>query len=63
MLPSKIIEQLATECGMDLSLRKKAILLYQFLANDELPTFGEKSEGPIFTGKRGRKLKINNLVW
>lgn len=35
-----------------------------FLKNDELPTFGEKSERkPVFTGKRGKKIKgkLNNL--
>ena len=35
-----------------------------FLANDKLPTFGEKSERkPKFTGKRGKKIKgkLNNL--
>jgi putative transposase len=59
------IEQLATECGMDFITQEESYTsISNFLANDELPTFGEKSERkPIFTGKRGKKIKgkLNNL--
>lgn len=59
------IEQLATQYGINfISQEESYTSKSNFLGNDKLPTFGEKSERkPIFTGKRGskRKGKLNNL--
>ena len=59
------IEQLAIQYGITFIEQEESYTSKSnFLANDELPTFGEKSERkPIFTGKRGKKIKgkLNNL--
>ena len=59
------IEQLATQYGITFIEQEESYTSKSnFLANDELPTFGEKSERKsIFTGKRGKKIKgkLNNL--
>ena len=59
------IEQLATQYGIRFITQEESYTSQSnFLANDELPTFGEKSERkPRFTGKRGKKIKgkLNNL--
>ena len=59
------IEQLANQYGIVFITQEESYTSKSnFLANDELPTFGEKSERkPIFTGKRGKKIKgrLNNL--
>lgn len=59
------IEQLAIQYGINFVTQEESYTsLSNFLGNDELPTFGEKSERkPIFTGKRGKKIKrkLNNL--
>lgn len=59
------IEQLAIQCGIRFITQEESYTSKSnFLANDELPTFGEKSERkPRFTGKRGKKIKgkLNNL--
>ena len=59
------IEQLASRYGIVFMTQEESYTSKSnFLANDELPTFGEKSERkPIFTGKRGKKIKgkLNNL--
>ncbi len=59
------IEQLATQYGITFIEQEESYTSKSnFLANDELPTFGEKSDRkPIFTGKRGKKIKgkLNNL--
>ena len=59
------IEQLAIQFGITFIEQEESYTSKSnFLGNDELPTFGEKSERkPVFTGKRGRKIKgkLNNL--
>ena len=59
------IEQLANQYGILFITQEESYTSKSnFLGNDELPTFGEKSERkPIFTGKRGKKIKgkLNNL--
>ncbi len=59
------IEQLALQYGIVFITQEESYTSKSnFLGNDELPTFGEKSERkPIFTGKRGKKIKgqLNNL--
>lgn len=59
------IEQLANQYGIQFITQEESYTSKSnFLANDELPTFGEKSERkPTFTGKRGKKIKgkLNNL--
>ncbi len=59
------IEQLAVQNGINfLETEESYSSKSNFLANDELPTFGEKSERKHrFTGKRGKKIKgkLNNL--
>lgn len=59
------IEQLAVQNGINfLETEESYTSKSNFLANDELPTFGEKSERKHrFTGKRGKKIKgkLNNL--
>lgn len=59
------IEQLANQYGITFITQEESYTSQSnFLNNDELPTFGEKSERkPRFTGKRGRKIKgkLNNL--
>jgi putative transposase len=59
------IEQLATQYGITFIEQEESYTSKSnFLGNDELPTFGEKSERkPKFTGKRGKKIKgkLNNL--
>ncbi|MGL5943191.1 MAG: RNA-guided endonuclease InsQ/TnpB family protein [Waterburya sp.] len=59
------IEQLAIQYGIEfITTEESYTSKSNFLANDELPTFGEKSERkPRFTGKRGKKIKgkLNNL--
>ena len=59
------IEQLALQHGIVFITQEESYTSKSnFLANDELPTFGEKSvRKPIFTGKRDKKIrgKLNNL--
>ena len=59
------IEQLAIQHGIKFIEQEESYTSKSnFLRNDELPTFGEKSERKhIFTGKRGKKIKgkLNNL--
>lgn len=59
------IEQLATQHGILFVEQKESYTSKSnFLGNDELPTFGEKSDRKHkFTGKRGKKIKgkLNNL--
>lgn len=59
------IEQLAIVHGIKfITTEESYTSKSNFLSNDELPTFGEKSERKhIFTGKRGQKIKgkLNNL--
>ncbi len=59
------IEQLAIQHGIEfIATEESYTSKSNFLANDELPTFGEKSERKHrFTGKRGKKIKgkLNNL--
>jgi IS605 OrfB family transposase len=59
------IEQLANLYGIVFITQEESYTSKSnFLANDELPTFGAKSKRkPIFTGKRGKKIKgkLNNL--
>ena len=59
------IEQLATSYGIKFIEQEESYTSKSnFLGDDELPTFGEKSERRHrFTGKRGRKIKgkLNNL--
>lgn len=59
------IEQLANQYGIVFITQEESYTSKSnFFGNDVLPTFGEKSERkPIFTGKRGRKIKgkLNNL--
>ena len=59
------IEQLAIQNGIIFIAQEESYTSKSnFLANDELPTFGEKSEREHnFTGKRGQKIKakLNNL--
>ena len=59
------IEQLATQYGITFVEQEESYTSKSnFFGNDELPTFGAKSERkPIFTGKRGKKIKgkLNNL--
>ena len=59
------IEELAVQYGIKfITVEESYTSQSNFLANDELPTFGEKSERKHrFTGKRGKKIKgkLNNL--
>ena len=59
------IEQLAIQHGIIFIEQEESYTSKSnFLGNDVLPTFGEKSERkPVFTGKRGKKIKgkLNNL--
>ncbi|MDJ0692107.1 MAG: transposase [Xenococcaceae cyanobacterium MO_188.B32] len=59
------VEQLAVQYGINfLTTEESYTSRSNFLNNDELPTFGEKSERKHrFTGKRGKKIKgkLNNL--
>ena len=59
------IEQLAIQHGIQfITTEESYTSKSNFLANDVLPTFGEKSEREHrFTGKRGKKIKgkLNNL--
>lgn len=59
------IEQLAIQYGITFIEQEESYTSKSnFLRNDELPTFGEKSERKhIFTGKRGKRIKgkLNNL--
>ncbi|MGK7899173.1 MAG: RNA-guided endonuclease InsQ/TnpB family protein [Xenococcus sp. (in: cyanobacteria)] len=61
----KRIEQLAIQFGITFIEQEESYTSKSnFLGNDELPTFGEKSERERrFTGKRGQKIKgkLNNL--
>ncbi len=59
------IEQLAIQYGIKFKEQEESYTSKSnFLGNDELPTFGEKSDRKHkFTGKRGKKIKgkLNNL--